>query len=232
MKIERFGCLLREVKFKQSDPDIKVGTFSGYGAIFNNIDAYGDTIEQGAFKDTLRDWKKKGKYPPMLLQHGGGYFGGTSDDLVPIGKWTNMEEDSTGLAVEGELFGLSTDRGTYIYESMKAGALDGLSIGYTARTVEYGTEKDDPDRILKAIDLFELSVVTFPANTDARIDAVKAAVDITERDFERWLTRDAGLSRSEARIVINDGFKALKATRDAGPEVSDLRRELLSVFGK
>lgn len=232
MKVERFGCTLREVKFSASDPDVQVGTFSGYGAVFGNVDAYGDVIRRGAFKDTLRDWRKKGKYPPMLLQHGGGYFGGTSDDLVPIGKWTNMQEDDTGLAVEGELFGLSTDRGTYIYESMKAAVLDGLSIGYIPVAVEYGTSKEDPARTLTKIDLMELSVVTFPANSDARIDAVKAAVDITERDFERWLTRDAGLSRSEAIVVINSGFKALKAKRDAGPEVSELRDDISRIFSR
>lgn len=224
MKIERYGCTLREVKF--SSEKAKIGTFSGYGAVFNNIDSYGDMIQQGAFKETLQAWEKRGKYPPMLLQHGGGYFGGSSDDLVPIGKWTKMEEDDHGLAVEGELFGLSTDRGTYIYESMKEGVLDGMSIGYIPVGVEYGQEKDDPDRTLTKIDLMELSVVTFPANSAARIDAVKAAMDITERDFERWLTRDAGLSRSEAHVVINEGFKALKATRDAGPDVSDLRKLL------
>lgn len=233
MKLERFGCTLREVKFAESDADTKVGTFSGYGAVFNNVDAYGDVIKKGAFKDTLREWDKRGKYPPMLLQHGGGFFGGGSDDLVPIGKWTNMKEDDTGLAVEGELFGLSTDRGTYIYESMKASVLDGLSIGYIARAVEYGKDKDDPARTLTKIDLFEVSVVTFPANSEARIDAVKSSADITERDFERWLTRDAGLSRTEARIVINEGFKALKrTTRDAGSEVSELGRDLLAVFRK
>ena len=70
-----------EVKFASD----KTGVFSGYGAMFGNVDAGGDVIEKGAFKDTLREWEDKGKYPPMLLQHGGGMFGG-ADDLLPIGK--------------------------------------------------------------------------------------------------------------------------------------------------
>lgn len=226
MKLERFGCGL-QVKFAPDDAGTKVGTFSGYGAVFGNKDSYGDVIQKGAFKATLKDWRTKKRFPPMLLQHGGGFFGGSSDDLVPIGKWTSMEEDDTGLLVEGELLGLSTDRGTYIYEGMKAGVLDGMSIGYIAREVAYGKNPEDPPRTLKKLDLVELSVVTFPANDEARIEDVKAT-DVTERDFERWLMRDAGFTRSEAIVVINEGFKALRrSTRDAGRAEADLIAEVV-----
>lgn len=228
MKLERFGCGL-EVKFAPDEANSKTGVFSGYGAVFGNKDAYGDVIKKGAFKATLKEWRAKKKYPPMLLQHGGGFFGGGSDDLVPIGKWTSMEEDEKGLYVEGELLGLSTDRGVYIYEGMKAGVLDGMSIGYIAREVEYGKDPEDAPRTIKKIDLIELSVVTFPANDEARVDAVKAT-DITERDFERWLMRDAGFTRSEAIIVINEGFKALRRSkRDAGVADAKLAAGLRSM---
>lgn len=211
MKLDRYGCGL-EVKFA-SDTDGKVGKFSGYGSIFGNMDGGGDVIERGAFKDTLKEWEAKGKYPPMLLQHGG--FWGNADDLLPIGKWTLMEENSKGLKVEGELFALNTERGQYIYEGMKAGSLDGMSIGYRIKQMKVGTKPEEPRRTLTAVELVELSVVTFPMNDKARVGAVKAA-DLSERDFERLLMRDAGLSRSEAIVVINDGFKALKSKRDAG----------------
>src|SRR5688572_5019121 len=68
---------------KLDDSTVKVGAFSGYGAIFGNEDAYGDVIERGAFSTSLQEWKGTGKLPPMLLQHGGGFMGG-ADDLVPI----------------------------------------------------------------------------------------------------------------------------------------------------
>lgn len=212
MKLDRFGCGL-EVKFAP-DSDAKVGKFSGYGSIFGNMDGGGDLIERGAFKETLAQWEAKGKYPPMLLQHGG--FFGPVDDALPIGKWTSMEENAKGLKVEGELYALGTERGTYIYEGLKAGTLDGLSIGYRVKAQRNGTKPEEPRRTLTAIELVELSVVTFPMNDKARISSVKAE-DITERDFERWLMRDAGFTRSEAIVVINEGFKALRrSTRDAG----------------
>jgi HK97 family phage prohead protease len=207
--IERFD--VREVKFSSD----KSGTFSGYGAIFGNVDSYGDVIEKGAFKDTLRAWEDKGKYPPMLLQHGGGMFGGTAEDLLPIGKWTSMEENSRGLKVEGELFALSTERGQYIYEGLKAGALDGMSIGY--RTVKFrnGTKQGEPRRYLEQLDLMELSIVTFPANDKARVGAVKAAPS-TIREFEDFLRDAGGFSVSQAKRIAASGFKAVDATRDAG----------------
>src|SRR3954452_21842281 len=88
-----------DVKFASD----KTGVFSGYGAVFGNVDAGGDVVEKGAFKNTLRAWEDKGKWPPMLLQHGGGFLGG-ADDMLHVGKWTAMEENSKGLQVEGELF--------------------------------------------------------------------------------------------------------------------------------
>ena len=97
-----------EVKFAGSASE---GTFSGYGAVFGNRDSYGDVIDKGAFKSTLREWEEKGKLPPMLLQHGGGIFGGGADDMLPVGKWTAMEENARGLKVEGQLFALGTSAG-------------------------------------------------------------------------------------------------------------------------
>lgn len=173
----------------------KTGVFSGYGAVFGNIDAGGDLIEKGAFKQTLREWEDKGKFPPMLLQHGGGMFGGGADDMLPVGKWTSMEENAKGLKVEGELFALGTERGQYIYEGLKAGALDGLSIGYRTKKFTNGTKPNEPRRKIEALELVELSIVTFPMNDKARVGAVKSEFDA--RELEASL-RDADLSRSEA----------------------------------
>lgn len=175
-------------------PD-KTGVFSGYGAVFGNIDAGGDLIERGAFKQTLREWEDKGKFPPMLLQHGGGMFGGGADDMLPVGKWTSMEENAKGLKVEGELFALSTERGQYIYEGLKAGALDGLSIGYRTKKFTNGTKPNEPRRKIEALELVELSIVTFPMNDKARVGAVKS--EFNPRELEASL-RDADLSRSDA----------------------------------
>ena len=161
-----------EVKFAADDVTSK-GEFAGYGAVFGNVDSYGDVIAAGAFKGTLAEWKETGKLPPMLLQHGG--MGMTDSDQMPIGKWTKMTEDDRGLYAEGKLINLDTERGKTIYGALSEGVLDGLSIGYRAKEFSLRSKPDEPRRTLKAISLMELSVVTFPANGKARVSAVKAA---------------------------------------------------------
>lgn len=205
MKLEHSAFGL-QVKFAPSSDGVKAGTFSGYGAVFGNTDSYGDVIQRGAFKDTLREWKKRGSLPKMLLQHGG-YFG-AAEDGIPVGIYTDMAEDDVGLKVEGELFALDTQKGRYIYEGMKSGALDGLSIGYIAREVVFGKKPEDPPRTLKKLDLFEVSIVLFPANDDARVDAVKAASERIElikslSDAETYLREACGFSRKQAVAFVS-----------------------------
>ena len=197
------------VRFEiKADASGDPGTFSGYGAVFGNLDSYRDVIAKGAFRDTLRDWKKRGKLPKMLCQHGG--WGMGVDDMLPIGLWTGMKEDDVGLYCEGRLFALETERGRYIYEGMKSGALDGLSIGYDLKEFTLGTKPEEPRRTLKKIDLWEVSPVTFPANDKALIDAVKAAGDPDfKKNLERFLRDAGGCSRTEAKRFISEGFKAI-----------------------
>lgn len=212
-----------EIKFAAGASD---GTFSGYGAVSGNVDSYGDVIEPGAFRDTLRAWQDKGKYPPMLLQHGGGFLGG-ADDLLPVGKWTKMEENTKGLKAEGQLFALGTERGQYIYEGMKAGALDGLSIGYNVKEFVAGTKPGEPRRKLTNIDLVELSIVTFPANDKARIGNVKASDIKTIREFEGVLRDVLGYSHAAAKSIAARGFKAEEAISLG--DVEDFLRGIRSV---
>jgi hypothetical protein len=210
----QFG--LTEVKLATD----KAGEFSGYGAIFGNVDSYGDTIAKGAFKSTLREWEDKGKLPPMLLQHGGGPFGGGANDMLPIGKWTSMEENSRGLKVEGKLFAMQTERGQYIYEGLKAGVLDGLSIGFRTRKATQGTKPGEPMRTLTELDLIEVSVVTFPANPKARVSGVKTLTTENLRELEAIL-RDAGLSRKDCERAVPVIRSWL--LRDAGAPENALR---------
>jgi len=198
MEIDYLGVKLLEVK-AESEP----GTFSGYGAIFGNEDLQGDVLRKGAFTETLSEWRDRGKFPPMLLQHGGmgGFNAPSPDSLLPVGEWLDMREDGRGLPVKGRLFALGTERGQYIYEGLKAGSLDGLSIGYKTREKIDGTRAGEPDRILTNVDLWEVSIVTFPANPKARISSVKALTSDERRELEDRL-RDAGLSRSDAKTAV------------------------------
>ena len=213
MKRDRFFAPL-EVKF--ADGDAETGTFEGYGAVFGNVDAYGDVIQKGAFKDTLRDWKKVKRLPPMLVQHGG--WGMTDTDALPVGIWEEMDEDDKGLKVKGRVINLDTERGKTIYGAMRAGALDGMSIGFRAKEFSLGTKQDEPRRTLKKIDLVELSVVTFPANGAARVDSVKSAGDITTiREFEEFLRDAGGFSHAAAKSIAAGGFKAFRPRDEDEP---------------
>lgn len=207
MESASFG--LTEVKFSGAPEAM---TFKGYGAVFGNVDSYGDVIEPGAFSDTLKAAEKSDQYPAMLLQHGGA--GLTAGDMTPIGIWTALSEDRHGLVVEGKL--APTPRGQEVHALLKMTprpAIDGLSIGYITKEYRMGRNADEPRRTLLKVDLVEVSLVTNPANGKARVSSVKA--DFSERQFVQLL-QDAGLSLAEAKAVADCGFKGIQALRASG----------------
>jgi uncharacterized protein len=179
------------------------GEITGYGAVFGNKDSYGDVIEPGAFRATLGKRKVK-----MLWQH---------DMGQPIGVWDEVIEDDSGLKVKGRL-SLKTARGAEAYELMAMGAMDGLSIGF--RTMK--DVMDGPVRRLQEIDLYEISLVTMPANSLATVTGIKS--EITVRQFETELQR-MGFSRWDSKIIIAEGFRAWTDQRDAGAETGADQRD-------
>ncbi len=190
-KIEHLFVGLGEIKAISDDSESEM-TFSGYGAVFGNIDSYGDAIAKGAFADTLKEAKKSGVWPVMLSQHGG-MFG---DDPTPIGIYTEMREDDHGLWVEGKL--ANTPRGKEAYELLKMKprpAYNGLSIGFRTKKFTLGTKPTEARRTIEAVELLEVSLVTFPANDKARVLNVKS--EFNPRELEDGL-RDAGLSRADS----------------------------------
>lgn len=207
----RHDAMFVPFEFKSADGEQPM-SFSGYGSVFGTVDSYGDTVAKGAFKASLKEWKAKGKLPKLLLQHGGGFLGG-ADDLVPIGKWEEMREDDHGLFMRGHLFDAGTDRVKATYAAMKAGELDGLSIGFNTRKSKMDNETGI--RTLTEIDLWEVSLVTFPANDPARVSDVRADALPSEREFERWLRREAGLTEAQAKTVIAKGYRQVR--REAMP---------------
>lgn len=218
-----------EVKFAADEIDAKTGEFSGYGAVFGNVDSYGDVIAPGAFKQTLRDWKKEKRLPPMLVQHGGWMMGDM--DALPIGVWTEMEEDSAGLVVKGRIINLDTERGKTIYGAMKEGALDGMSIGYRAKKFTLGTKPEEPRRKLEMVDLFEVSVVTFPANGKARVEAIKSGHQIkTVREFEDFLRDAGGFSNAAAKAIASRGFKAAEPRDEDEADLAALLRRNIATL--
>lgn len=207
-----------EVKFVGPETGADAMTLCGYGAYFNNIDSYGDKIAPGAFADSLTKSKSNGQWPAMLQQHGG--WGISADDMMPLGVWTNIAEDEKGLIVEGKL--ADTTRGREAYQLLKMQprpALNGLSIGYVAKDYSRNDKPatGEARRTLKKIDLYEISLVTFPANDSARISGVKSSELLKNpREFERALRDVMGLSSREAKAFMAGGFKSLSACD--GPE--------------
>jgi len=218
-RLQHVLCRFNEIKL--APPETDTMSFEGYGAVFGNIDAYGDVIEPGAFAAYLSDAQnEKQAWPSMLLQHGG--WGMTAEDMMPAGVWTDLAEDGKGLKSAGTLADIEKSRDAYTLMKMKPRpAIDGLSIGYYAREWAERSKPEDPRRRLKRIDLVEISLVTFPANGKARVSGVKS-IGETEREIESWLQRDVGLSRREARIAITQGFKALIGKQDATGELKSL----------
>jgi len=137
------------------------GTFVGYASVFDEVDSQNEVVIYGAFSKTLELWQRKNAAPAMLWMH---------DPSVPIGLWLALAEDRKGLIVHGKL-ALSTQKGREAYELLKMKAVSGLSIGYRIVTSRIDTKRKV--RILTEVDLFEISLVTFPANDAARISEVK-----------------------------------------------------------
>ena len=171
------------------------GMFEGYASIFGNKDLGNDVIEKGAFMRSLR--RKGAKKIKMLYQH---------DTKEPIGVFDKVTEDQNGLYVKGRL-AMGTQKGKEVYELMKMGAIDGLSVGY--RVDSKGQSYDDKRkyRVLKEVDLMEISAVTFPMNPRARIQAVKS--DMTVREWEHKLREVGNLSHSESKVAASAVHKAL-----------------------
>lgn len=196
---------------KALDSDEEKGEFSGYGSIFGNKDLGNDIVMEGAFAQSIG--KKGAKAVKMLYQH-------RADE--PIGVFDEIIEDSRGLKVKGRL-AMGTQRGREVYELMKMGAIDGLSIGYRVDAKGYDYDDKRKRRYLKSVDLMEISAVTFPMNPKARVSQVKS--EKTVREWEEVL-RDAGdLSRSEAKVAASAVAKALEQ-RDAGNQ--EMPSELVS----
>ena len=198
------------------------GTIEGYGSVFNVVDDWGDIMAAGAFAATLAAHRAAGTMPAMLWQH---------RDAEPIGVWTDMVEDSKGLRVKGRLV-LESPRGKEAHALLKAGALNGLSIGFIATKWSWDTTTDV--RTLQEVDLWEVSPVTFPANGLARVDSVKSAGSTitTIRDAERAL-RDAGLSAEQAKATLALVKRSAQAEREADQDAQRAMRaaeELLSTL--
>lgn len=207
----RKAFALRELKLATDETAAEsAGTFTGYLAVFNNVDLGDDVIEQGAFAKTLNDARERksaqgGAYLfPILAQH---------DSAAPCGGFMEAREDNYGLWVKGQL-DLDTQIGREVYSGLKKGYLSGMSIGYN--TIKYKWVGDV--RHLQELALLEGSVVTFPMNPEAQVGAVKA--EDAEDKAASQADKDAQEARSKKYgIGIKDGGAVTKPS--AWSDLSD-----------
>ncbi|GLK90036.1 HK97 family phage prohead protease [Pseudomonas turukhanskensis] len=199
-----------QFKFAASD---QAGTFSGIASPYGGEpDAHGDLIAPGAYTKSLDRHAKAGTRPALLWQH---------DQSNPVGVWLEFEDTTDGLLAHGRL---TTDvpQAKAAYSLMMDGAL-ALSIGYTIPAG--GAEIVNGARLLKEIDLIEVSLVALPANPAARITSVKSfdPCNPNPREFERAARDALGLSAREAKRLMAGGWNGL--VRDEQPDDSaDLAR--------
>lgn len=175
------------------------GIISGYGSTFGNIDSYGDTVVPGAFANSLKAHRQNKSAPLMLWMH---------DRSRPVGRWEKVAEDSHGLHVEGVL-NMRTASGREAYEHLTAGDIAGLSIGYQAER----EQARGGVNVLQEVTLFEISIVSMPADPHARITGVKHGLDgrpSTRREFEMAL-KAMGFTRREAEAISHKGFGHIDA---------------------
>lgn len=179
---------LCELKFEEKKKEGDPLTFEGYASVWGRIDSYGDTVIKGAFDESL-----KARRPMMLYGHNPGRV---------IGKWLDTKEDDKGLFVKGALTPGNSDAAD-VGANLKFGALNGQSIG--GYSVDWESQKSG-GRLIKKFDLYEISVVSMPAEQEARVDtaSVKQMLDECEKlsDFEAFLREAAGLSKSAATSMV------------------------------
>ena len=190
------------------------GVFVGYGSIFGNKDLGNDVVEKGAFLKSINDRGARGV--KLLWQH-------KTDQ--PIGIFEEVREDTKALGTQG---------GKEPYELMKMGALDGMSIGYRADPAKQKYDEKNKRRLLKEVDLMEISLVTFPMNPRARIQAVKGE-EMNIRDLEKGMRDAFSFSRSDAKVAakaVHDTFNQRDAEEKDDIELLEAIRQTTTFLTK
>lgn len=215
------------LKVSDFDWDVKAvnddGTFDGYGSVYGVVDSYNEVVAAGAFRDSLKELAAKGRPVPCLWQH---------RSAEPIGLWSELKEDDRGLFGAGELLINDVGQAKEAHALMKRRVVTGLSIGYWVR--ESSVDEVSGIRTLKKLDLVEISLVTFPANDDARVDAVKFKLAHgelpTNREFEKFLREAGGFSKTLAAGLVGHGLDELRRRESVreptNAGLSALRKEL------
>lgn len=186
------------------------GQITGLAAGYGNLDAHGDVFAPGAFAKAIAAAQAGGREPAMLLHH---------DPQRPAGRWDVFAEGKSGMTVSGQIAMAARD-GQEAYALLKAGALTGLSVGFSTVTSKAGP---GGARIITEAELFEISLVSTPSNPLTRVSGVKAVGDVRELED---LLRSAGMSSRKAKAAAS---AAWRAAHDE-PETSEMERRMAAAL--
>lgn len=211
----RRSASTQTLSFKFDLKTLGESEFEGYGSTFGNVDLGGDIVLPGAFSATLKQQKAAGSLPQMFYGH---------DPMKIPGVWLDMKEDRNGLYVKGRLL-MDTQLGRETHVQLKAKALRGMSIGFAIDDYKKDVGFDDEGhRLLKKINLWEVSVVSMPMNTEAKVESVKHL----KRNLEDALRREAHFGSHTAKTAASVGVRILApylTLTDPGIRDVDLRRD-------
>jgi len=192
----------RFATLQEVSADETTRTFEGYASVWNVIDTYGTEFAPGCFKRTLGEWRARGSWPDFLLQH---------DISLVAGKWLDMREDDVGLWVRGQF--IRSTFGDHGLACVRERIATGLSIGFVTRGYSID-DRDDQSMLITDVDLYEISLVTKPANPAAGVTAVRSIhTDMTKREVEAVL-RSMGATRDAAKAMASM-WKGKTDARDA-----------------
>ena len=192
------------------------GSFEGLASVYGNVDLGGDIVEAGAFKEFAYT---KDNMIRILDGH---------NTRAPIGKGSVIDTH-VGLAIKGQL-NLKVSRARDVYELMKDGIIDGLSIGFDILKGGYEI-REDGIRLIKQVKLWEISTTSFPMNQAATISGVKEIQRVNRiREVEDLLREAVGLSRTQAKLHASGIWKTLSGRRDADGEVGEETTKLIQTL--
>lgn len=205
------------LKFDDGGVEVKEGIITGHASLFGIQDQGGDKVMPGAYAKSLAEAKGQSRNIKMLWQH---------DPSQPIGVWEEVKEDDKGLFVRGRLLD-DVQKGREAKALIDAGAMDGLSIGYRTRKA---TKGDDGSRELRDLDLWEVSLVTFPMQLEAGVGDMKDMEAGNFAGLKRYVEsgmRDAGFSDDEAKAAAAACAEKVKGMREA-PDLKAAMASLVS----
>lgn len=199
---------------------------SGYATVFGNRNSYGFQIRKGAYSKVLSE----GVNPKMFFNH--------DSWNLPIGKWTDLKEDEIGLKVEGILT-KGVSKAEDIYHAVKAGTVDGLSVGIAWKATDEVELADGTLEITMISRLSEISVVTYPSDGKARVTKVLSADEVDEkiealqsvRDLENFFHDEFQLSKRQSGWLLSKA-KACFAAEKSRDDSQKAQKELAAVFDR